>query len=40
MIVFSIWYFSAVISKEIHAELSLQVPLYNSRICQQVGKWC
>lgn len=39
MIVFSIWYFSAVISKEIHAELSLQVPLHNSRICQQVGKW-
>lgn len=40
MVVFSIWYFSAVISKEIYAELSLQVPLHNSRICQQVGKWC
>lgn len=40
MIVFSIWYFLAVIFTEIHAELSLQVPLYNSRICQQVGKWC
>lgn len=40
MIVFSIWYFSTMISKEIYAELSLQVPLHNSRICQQVGKWC
>lgn len=40
MVVFSIWYFLAVIFKEIHAELSLQVPLHNSRICQQVGKWC
>lgn len=39
MVVFSIWYFFAVISKQIHAELSLQVPLHNSRICQQVGKW-
>lgn len=38
MVVFSIWYFSTMISKEIYAELSLQVPLHNSRICQQVGK--
>lgn len=29
MVVFSIWYFSTMISKEIYAELSLQVPLYN-----------
>ena len=40
MVVFSIWYFSTMISKEIYAELSLQVPLHNLRICQQVGKWC